>query len=392
MLAAGWVWAAFELWKTAVPGNLDAPELDATQVFDEELLDEAQHYEEVVRWLFLASQVTLLAVLALYVRSGARFARESAAGPIGTGFLIGMMGLALVWLAQLPFDLVELWWTRRHDVLEVGYVEFVIESFFGLGAEFVFLCLALLVAMGLARLLPSTWWVPGVGVFVALAALFAWSGPYLTPGLEQPDPVTVSDARRLSDAQDLPRIPVKVQEVHEFTSSPNAYAFGLGGSRRIVLWDTIADGPFPQPEVRAVMAHELGHHKHAHIAKSLAWFALLILPAAFAVMLATRRRGGLAEPAAVPIALLVVAVITLLASPLQSASSRRYEKEADWAALEATRDPRAAESLARRFTEEGLADPDPPGWFSFLFDTHPSGVDRVAMARAWRARERGRAR
>jgi STE24 endopeptidase len=182
---------------------------------------------------------------------------------------------------------------------------------------------------------------------------------------------------------------VKVEEVRELTSSPNAYAFGLGESRRVVLWDTIADGPFPQREVRWVVAHELGHHKHGHIAKGLAWFALLALPAALAVALATRRRGGLSEPAAVPVALLVVVLLSLLASPFQSAQSRRYEAEADWAALEATRNAKAMESMTRRFTAEGLADPDPPGWFSFLFDSHPSGLDRIGMARAW-ARDHAR--
>jgi STE24 endopeptidase len=389
VLGAGWLWAAWQLWDTTVPGGLNPPDLDVARVFDEGLLDEAEDYERVVRWLFIASQVTLVGVLALYARSGARFERESAAGPIGTGFLIGMMGLALVWLAQLPFDLAELWWTRRHDVLEIGYVEFVFDSFFALGGTFLFICFALLVAMALARAVPTAWWLPAAAVFVGLMALFSWSGPYLTPGLEKADPPTVADGRRLSDAAGLPPIPVKVEEVREFTSSPNAYAFGLGDSRRIVLWDTIADGAFPRREVRTVIAHELGHHEHDHIAKGIAWFALLIVPGALAVALATRRRGGLANPASVPLALLVIVVLSLLSSPFQSASSRRYEAEADWAALEATRDPRAVESRERRFTEEGLADPDPPGWFAFLFDSHPTGLDRIAMAREW-AREHGR--
>jgi STE24 endopeptidase len=389
VLGAGWLWVAWQLWDTTVPAGLDPPELDAAREFDDELLAEVEDYERVVRWLFIASQVTLLAVLAVYARAGVRFVRESAAGPIGTGFLIGMMGLALVWLAQLPFDLVELWWTRRHDVLETGYLDFVIESFFALGAEFLFICLALLVAMALARVLRSSWWLPAAAVFVGLAALFTWSAPYLTPGLERPDRATAADGRQLSNALDLPPVPVKVQEVREFTSSPNAYAFGLGESRRIVLWDTFVDGPFPRQEVRWVMAHELGHHKHGHLATAIAWFALLALPGALAVALVTRRRGGLGEPAAVPVALLALVVLSLVATPLQSASSRRYEAEADWAALEATRDPHAMESLARRFTAEGLADPDPPGWFSAVFDTHPSGLDRIAMARAW-ARDHAR--
>ena len=62
-----------------------------------------------------------LIVLALYAKWGHRFMGESAAGPIGTGMLLGMVGFALVWVAQLPFDVAELWWERRHHLTHVGY-------------------------------------------------------------------------------------------------------------------------------------------------------------------------------------------------------------------------------------------------------------------------------
>ena len=91
-------------------------------------------------------------------------------------------------------------------------------------------------------------------------------------------------------------------------------------------------------------------------------------------------------PEAVPLALLVFTLLTIAVTPLQSAASRRYEAEADWAALEATRDPRGMEELFKDFTTEALADPNPPGWWHTWFDGHPSGAERVAMARAWRAR------
>ena len=55
--------------------------------------------------------------------AGARFARESAAGPIGTGMLLGMLGLGLVWLVQLPFTLLDVWWARRYDLTESGYLD-----------------------------------------------------------------------------------------------------------------------------------------------------------------------------------------------------------------------------------------------------------------------------
>ena len=87
------------------------------------------------------------------VRAGTalRYARESAAGPIGTGMLLGMLGLAIVWIAQLPFTVAALWWQRRHDVSEVGYFEYVFGDWLALGGTFVAVCLALLIVMALAR-------------------------------------------------------------------------------------------------------------------------------------------------------------------------------------------------------------------------------------------------
>src|SRR6185312_15267226 len=98
----------------------------------------------------LAARLVLIAVLVLYARRGQVLMRESAAGRIGTGMLLGMLGFAIVWLAELPFGIAGLWWERRHDATEMGYVEWVIANFFGLGGQFLFICLALGIVMGLA--------------------------------------------------------------------------------------------------------------------------------------------------------------------------------------------------------------------------------------------------
>jgi STE24 endopeptidase len=298
-----------------------------------------------------------------------------------------MLGLGLVWFAQVPFGLIDLWWARRHDVLNIGYVEWLIDDFFALGGEFLFLCLALLVAMAFARRLPRTWWLPTAACYVALFALFAFTGPWLVPDLREPKGRQLrAEASRLAAKEGVPGIPLRIQEVHDYTDQPNAYAFGLGSSRRVVLWDTIVG--FPRREVRAVVAHEYGHHASDHIAKQIGWFALLVLPGAFVVFLVTRRRGGLREPTAVPVALLTVTLVSLAFTPLLSAASRRYEAEADWRALKATNDPAAMKGLFRHFTSKALADPDPPGWWHVLFDSHPSGLERVRMAESYERRSR----
>jgi STE24 endopeptidase len=65
---------------------------------------------------------------------------------------------------------------------------------------------------------------------------------------------------------------------------------------------------------------------------------------------------------------------------------RRYEAEADWVALRATKNPEAAEELFEGFSDTSLADPDPPAWVHILFDTHPTLLERIEMAEAYERR------
>ena len=181
-------------------------------------------------------------------------------------------------------------------------------------------------------------------------------------------------------------MPVVVEDVRDATSVPNAEAAGIGPSRRIVLFDTLVDGDrFTQPELRFVLAHEIGHIARGHIWKSVGWFALFAFPGAFLLSLAVRRRGGMREPTAVPLALLVLVVLGLLALPLQNAISRHMEAEADWMALRTTRDPTAAVALFRRFVPTTLEEPRPSTFDYLMLENHPTLVQRIAMAQAWRS-------
>jgi len=349
----------------------------------------ARRFETLILWLALGTQLLTIATLVVYARRAGTFLKESAAGPIGTGFLMGMLGICIVWLVSLPFGLVEVWWSRKHDAIEIHYVDYLFGTFFGLPGEALVLCVILLITMGFAKLLRSAWWLPGVAVLTGLTLLLAWVIPFgYDTGLDRAPDDIATDAAPLAEKQDTEGVPVKVENVSEYINAPNAFAMGMGDSRRVVLWDTLVDD-FDRKEVRSVVSHEFGHLQHDHIAKGVGWSALFALPAAFIVALLTRRwKGGLANPAAVPTALLIVVVLQLLASPLTSGASRRYEAEADWAALQTTRDPAAMRALFKRFTQESLSDPDPPGWWHVLFDSHPSGLERIEMAEAWRARQR----
>jgi STE24 endopeptidase len=301
--------------------------------------------------------------------------------------LLGMVGLAFLWLAQLPFGVAQLWWERRHGISSLGYGEWILENWLGLGGAFLFICLAILIVMALAAPLREWWWLAGAPVFVGLALLFAFVLPYLIPGVQPVrDRALVAQAEELAAQEGVEDVRVEVQEVRELTSAPNAEAVGLGPSRRVILWDTLLDGRFADDEVRIVLAHEIGHLSRNHIWKSIGWYALFAFPGAYLIARATRRRGGVYAPAAIPLALFVLVVLQLLALPLQNVVTRHLEAEADWVALEATEDPEAAQHLFERLGTTSLSEPSPPTWSYLLMQTHPTLIQRIAMAEAWQTR------
>ena len=175
-----WFWAAYALWHStaSVP---EGPSLSPHRFFSASFLERSSSYERFLVVDGLLASLTLLVVLAVYARRGQRLMRESAAGRVGTGMLLGMLGFAVVWLAELPFGLVGVWWQRDHGVSHQGYLEWAVESFLGLGGSFLFIAAALAIAMGLAGPLRRWWWIAAVPAFIGLALLFAFLSPYLVP-------------------------------------------------------------------------------------------------------------------------------------------------------------------------------------------------------------------
>ena len=79
----------------------------------------------------------------------------------------------------------------------------------------------------------------------------------------------------------------------------------------------------------------------------------------------------------------LVAVMVALSGPLQVLVSRRVETRADVHALDLTRDPTTFVDMQRRLSVTNLSDLDPPALVFGLFATHPSGPQRIALARDW---------
>jgi len=390
VLAGGWLYAADRLWRTSVPDDLKLPHVNMNALVGASALHRAEHFSFVLDLFGIAGLLLPLIVLALYAKWGHRFMKESAAGPIGTGMLLAMLGIAILWMAMLPSNLGQLWWLRRYGIVKYGYADVVIGTWFALGAEFLGICLIILIVMGFARLLGDHWWLAGAPVFVGIALLVTFVQPYMM-GLEplKDHAALVQAKERLAKKEGVANIPLEVENVSALTTAPNAEAMGLGPSRRIGLWNTILDGRFSEPELEVVVAHELAHHKHNDLWKGLGWYTLFVFPIAYLIARVTRRRGGMAVPLAVPLFLFAWVGLSVATLPIDNAFSRRLEAEADWTALQVTNDPQGARALFVNFVRTTNQDPNPPFWDPILFGSHPTEAQRIGMVDAWQARSGG---
>jgi STE24 endopeptidase len=89
---------------------------------------------------------------------------------------------------------------------------------------------------------------------------------------------------------------------------------------------------------------------------------------------------------AAPIYLLALTLATIALGVPGNQLSREIEESADEFALELTDDPDALIELQTRLARTNLSDPDPPDWFSALFATHPTTVERIGAGLAYRDR------
>jgi STE24 endopeptidase len=386
VLGGGWVVAGWLLWQTSVPDDLRLPHVSAGEEFRTRILDRTSTYERFLRWEWVLATLVELAVLVALTLLGPRLARAWELGRVATGVMVGAFTTLVLWAAGLPFGFLALWWGRRYGVDKQEYGEWLLAQWPSLLAQVVGLTIVLTMLLLLAGWLRRRWWLLAGPLFVLIGVLLVFVLPYLeTLDSRKPrDTPLAAELRALARAEGVGGTPIRIAKMSDETTLANAEATGIGPSTRVFIWDTFFDGRFSNREIKLVAAHEFGHVAERHVWKGIAWSALITIPGFFLVALATRRRGGMHRPEVVPLALLSLAVLGLLVTPLGNVIARRYEAEADWEALGATRDPVAAEGLFRKFTTYDLAQPNPPAWSYVLLDNHPSVVQRIAMVRAWR--------
>ena len=256
----------------------------------------------------------------------------------------------------------------------------------------------LVLLLGSVRAWPRLWpavAAPGAAGFALVLSLLA---PLLFERLFNrfwplADAGLAAELRELSERAGVPVRTMLVADASRRTRKSNAYVSGIGPTRRLVLFDTLLEDT-PRPELRGVVAHELGHRRHRHVAVGT---ALAMLGSAAAVLvvwgalssdglLSAAGATGPGDPRVVPLVLLTFFVLELFGLPFGAWVSRGWERTADRFAVELTGDGEAMEGLHRRLALANLSDLDPPPLVYALLFTHPTPPERIAAVRATMAR------
>jgi STE24 endopeptidase len=240
---------------------------------------------------------------------------------------------------------------------------------------------------------PQHWWVLAWALFMGLFVLLAQLAPVvLFPIFYKFEPLDDEELRRrlvvLGERAGTRVRGVYRWKLSEKSKKANAALTGLGATRRIILADTLLDNYTPD-EIEAVLAHELGHHVHRHILKSIFVQAGITLAGFWAANWVLHYAVDhhmfeqLSDFANLPLMVLVSVVLSLLLMPALNAYSRYNERQADRYAFESIASVEPFISSMNKLAEQNLAERTPSKWVEALFHSHPSISRRLAAAENW---------
>ncbi len=242
---------------------------------------------------------------------------------------------------------------------------------------------------------PQRWWIWTWAVLMGLFVLLAQLAPLiLFPIFYKFEPLDNDDLRmrlvRLGERAGTRVRGVYKWHLSEKSKKANAALTGLGNTRRIILADTLLDN-FSAEEIEAVLAHELGHHAHRHILKSIVMQAITtfigFLAANWTLHYAVDRQHmflTLSDFANLPLLVLVSSVLSVLLLPALNAYSRYNERQADRYAFQSINNVDPFISSMNKLAAQNLAERTPAKWVEVLFHSHPAISSRIAAAQAWR--------
>lgn len=366
---------------------------------------ESRRYNRIKRWLGLADFVIGFGLLIVLLATGwtdklRDIAERGASQNYALAVFFYVLMLMLIGKAiGSPLDYYGFRLEHRYNLSNQRLGSWLWDECKGLLLGLIMATIVVEVLYMVIRQTPQHWWLVAWAVFLGLMVLLAQLAPVvLFPIFYKFEPLENEELKRrlivLSERAGTRVRGVYKWHLSEKSKKANAALTGLGATRRIILADTLLDN-YSDDEIEAVLAHELGHHVHRHILKSIFVQAGITL---FGFWLANEvlryavdRRNmfeTLSDFANLPLLILVSTALSFLLMPALNAYSRFNERQADRYCFESVDKVEPFISSMNKLAEQNLAEKTPARWVEWLLHSHPAIVRRVAAAEAWEKAQR----
>ncbi|HEX3421583.1 MAG TPA: M48 family metallopeptidase [Candidatus Udaeobacter sp.] len=306
--------------------------------------------------------------------------------------------LLLVYVLSFPLNIYENFFREhQYGLATQTFPAWFQEQLIGLGIALVGGTILLIVLYAVFRRAPKTWWIWGTAVTVVFSFFVLFVTPvFIEPLFNTYKPLTKPEISEpilgMARANQIPVKQVFEVDASRQTTRVSANVAGILGTTRIALNDNLLK-QCTLPEIREVMAHEMGHYVLNHGAKLLTYLGIFIL-IGFALTrvlfeAAARRWGDkwgvhrIADPAGLPLLTLIFSTLVFLATPFLNTVVRVTEREADAFGINTSREPEGMAKAALKLGAYRKLNPTPLE--EFIFYDHPSGRARIRMAMDWKA-------
>src|SRR5436189_1347749 len=353
----------------------------------------------LILWNFLL--VAAISIFLLASRTSARlrdFAERAAMFKPLQVTLYAVPYLLLMYVLSFPLNLYEHFYREhQYGLATQSFVPWFGEQLVALGLTLVIGTVLLIVLYAGFRRAPRTWWIWGAIVVVIFSCAATFIAPvYIEPLFNTFKPLGNPEIRdpilAMARANEIPVKQVFEVDASRQTTRVSANVAGFLGTTRIALNDNLLK-QCTLPEIREVMAHEMGHYVLNHGAKLLTYFGIFIL-IGFALTCtlfdaAVRRWGAkwgvrsIADPAGLPLLVLILSTFIFVLTPFLNTVVRVTEREADAFGINTSRQPDGMAKVALKLGAYRKLDPTPLE--EFIFFDHPSGRARIWQAMDWTA-------
>src|SRR6266853_2656436 len=361
---------------------------------------ESRRYNRIKRWLSIGDFVIGLGLLVVLLATGwtgtLRDLAEHGASqnyPFAV-FLYVLMLMLISKVLGLPLEYYGFRLEHRYNLSHQRLRSWLWDECKSLLLGLVMATIVVELLYMLIRQETQYWWVIAWAVFLGLVVLLAQIAPVvLFPIFYKFEPLENEELKRglivLSERAGTRVRGVYKWHLSEKSKKANAALTGLGATRRIILADTLLDN-YSDDEIEAVLAHELGHHVHRHILKSIAVQAGITLIGFWAanwILHYTVDRihmfETLSDFANLPLLVLVATLLSFLLLPALNAYSRFNERQADRYAFQSIARVGPFISSMNKLAEQNLAERAPSRWVEWFFHSHPAISKRVQAAETW---------